>query len=224
MNFFMKKEGNDLQICNEIEKGGYQRTDWDSSIPDRIWNKISVKDFNPKVCELNYPYKDSCFYYAHRQKLLYTCDFIICNQDLLTINLKKRNNEHKQIITKKCEFVVIDEAHNLESKVRNCYTTEINYNYLEKGIEQSRKKERDLSDIIDEKIGEYYESLDQIFADLEKQIQKQDRKAQKDEKKVERYYVNRDIDGLERIINCIHDIYLQVSIQFFRRLIIMSML
>ncbi len=50
-----------------------------------------------------------------------TNGIILCNQDLLTINLVKRQNWGNEILTDKFEFVVIDEAHNLEKQSQKCF-------------------------------------------------------------------------------------------------------
>lgn len=212
--FVCQKGENARKICKEIDKGGCERTDWDIYIPDTIWNEINVREFNPMFCRQNCVYKDCCFYYSLRKKLLDTNGIILCNQDLLTINLKKRRNYSREIITNQFEFVVIDEAHNLESKVRNAYTKEVSYSLLKKTVEQARKISRGLGSTIDEKIKEYYKYLDIVFDDLNLQVKEQDRLAKNENREIERYYVERDISSLHRLRDCIHDVFLEVSMQF----------
>lgn len=123
-HFLCEKDEAARKMYEEIDKGGCQKSDWDFYIPDNIWNQINVKEFSPVFCRQNCVHKEYCFYYELRQELLDTNGIILCNQDLLTINLKKRYSYSKEIITDKFQFVVIDEVHNLESKVRNSYTME----------------------------------------------------------------------------------------------------
>lgn len=212
--FLCEKDEKARKMYEEIDKCGCQKADWNFYIPDTIWNQINVKEFNPVFCRQNCVHKDYCYYYKLRHELITTNGIILCNQDLLTINLRKRRNYSKEIITDKFEFVVIDEAHNLESKVRNSYTMEVSYVSLKKTIEQARKIARGLGNTIDTKIKEYYKHLDSVFDELLLQVKKQDSVAKKDNREIERYYVDRNIMSLHGLKNCVHDIFLEVSMQF----------
>lgn len=212
--FLCKKDENARKLYDEIDKGGCQKADWDCYIPDNIWNQINVKEFSPTFCRQNCVHKDYCFYYNLRQELLNTNGIILCNQDLLTINLRKRRSYSKEIITDRFQFVVIDEAHNLENKVRNCFTMEVSYASLKKTVEQARKIARGLGNTIDTKIKVFYKNLDSVFDDLFPQIEKQNKVAQREEREIERYYVERNIASLQGLKNCVHDIFMQVSMQF----------
>ncbi|WFR61150.1 hypothetical protein P9222_22050 [Paenibacillus amylolyticus] len=53
-------------------------------------------------------------------------DFIIVNQDLLIRDLMKKEGT-KRIISEQPALIVIDEAHNLETKVRDARTLEFTY-------------------------------------------------------------------------------------------------
>ena len=130
------------------------------------------------------------------------------------MDLRKRHNYSKEIITNRFQFAVIDEAHNLESKVRNSYTVEVNYISLRKSVEQARKIARGLGNTIDRKIKEYYKYLDNVFETLDLQVKEQDRLAKKKDREIERYYVDRNIPALRGLKDCVHNIFLEVSMQF----------
>lgn len=214
-NYFLcSKDQTEKAIYEEIEKGGYEKKDWNIDISDKIWNQINVKEFNPVFCRQNCVHKDYCYYYKLRNDLRTTKGLILCNQDLLTINLIKRNSYNKEILTDRFEFVVIDEVHNLEGKVRSSYTMEMSYGSLSKTIERARKIARGLGNTIDRKIREYYKQLDNVFETLCIQKERQDKIAQKDNREIERYYVDCNIPALSELRNCVHDIFLEVSIQF----------
>lgn len=212
--FLCSKDKTENAIYEKIEKGGCQKSDWDIDISDKIWNQINVKEFNPVFCRQNCAHKDYCYYYELRNELQTTRGLILCNQDLLTINLRKRHSWNKEIITDRFEFVVIDEAHNLESRVRSSYTMEMSYNSLSKTIERVGKIARGLGNTIDRKIKEYYKWLDIVFDALYLQKKKQDKIAQKENREIERYYVDRNISALQRLKSCVHDIFLEASMQF----------
>lgn len=212
--FLCEKDEAIRKIYEEIDKGGCQKADWDIYIPDNIWNQINVKEFNPIFCRQNCVHKDYCFYYGLRHELLTTSGIILCNQDLLTINLRKRHNFSKEIITDRFQFVVIDEVHNLEGKVRNSYTTEVSYVSLQRTVEQARKIARGLGNTIDKKLKRYYKHLDSVFDSLNLQVKDQDRIAKKENREIERYYLDRNIPALQGLKDCVHDIFLEVSMQF----------
>lgn len=212
--FLCSKDAAEKAIYEEIQKGGCEKANWGIDISDKIWNQINVKEFNPIFCRQNCVHKDYCYYFKLRKELQMTNGFIVCNQDLLTINLRKRRNWNKEVMTDRFEFVVIDEAHNLESRVRSAYTKEMSYNSLSKTIERAGKMVRALGNTIDKKIKKYYMWLDMVFDALYLQKKKQDKIAQKECKEIERYYVDCNISALQSLKNCVHDIYLEVSMQF----------
>ncbi len=204
------------RIYEKIDEGACQKNDFDFNISDNLWSKINVKDYNPKFCRTYCAHKDYCFYYNLRQDLLYTDGIILCNQDLLTINLKKRRSSSREIITDQFKFVVIDEAHNLESKVRNSYTIETDYVSLQKTMQQAKKIVRGFGNTIEEKIEEYNKCLDAVFKALLLQIKEQDEKAEKENREIERYHVDRNILAIDEVKNCVEDIILEASMQFGR--------
>ena len=206
-------EKNDY-MYEKIKQSGYERNSWDFIIPDNIWKEINIKDFNPNFCRQKCIHQYFCYYYNLRKKLLCTNGIVICNQDWLTANLRKRKNEGKQMLTDRFEFVVIDEAHNLENKVRNAFTTDFNYSSLIKAVEQAKRINKNLGETLDAKIAEYHRYLDELFLNLEKQILEQDKIAKQEEREIERYYVERDIPVLKELTFCIKDILLTVSMQF----------
>lgn len=54
-------------------------------------------------------------------------DFIIVNQDLLIRDLIKKKEGTKGLITERPALIIIDEAHNLEAKVRDARTLEFTF-------------------------------------------------------------------------------------------------
>lgn len=212
--FLCKTDDDSRKTYEEISKSGCQKSDWDMSIPDNLWNEINVRDYNPVFCRQNCVHKDYCFYRKLRQDMLETNGIILCNQDLLTANLRKRQNYSKEIITSKFQYIVIDEAHNLESKVRSSYTMEVSYTSLRRTIEQTTKLVRSVGNTIDKKIKQYYRYLDVVFENLNSQVKKQNELAKQKDREIERYYVDTNIDALRELKNCVHDIYLEASMQF----------
>ena len=102
----------------------------------------------------------------------------------------------------------------MEGKVRNSYTTEVSYISLQRTVEQARKIARGLGNTIDKKLKRYYKHLDSVFDSLNLQVKDQDRIAKKENREIERYYLDRNIPALQGLKDCVHDIFLEVSMQF----------
>lgn len=100
-----------------------ERADIKEGISDAQWSNVCVNDCKFEQCH----YKSTCMFYDMRAKINAKpgdIDFIIVNQDLLIRDLMKKKEGTKGIITERPALIVIDEAHNLESKVRDARTLE----------------------------------------------------------------------------------------------------
>ncbi|WP_179088760.1 ATP-dependent DNA helicase [Paenibacillus odorifer] len=103
-----------------------QRSEVTESIPDHIWNKIAVSNCSFEKCS----FKQSCEFYNMRTLInsdTWSIDIIIVNQDLLIRDLIKKYETGKGFITSDNALTVIDEAHNLEEKVRSALTEKFTY-------------------------------------------------------------------------------------------------
>lgn len=108
------------QIVNyEID----ERADIKGGVSDAVWSNVCVNDCKFERCH----YKSTCTFYEMRAKINANAsdmDFIIVNQDLLIRDLIKKKEGTKGLITERPALIVIDEAHNLEAKVRDARTLE----------------------------------------------------------------------------------------------------
>ena len=100
-----------------IDKEEYQ------DIPSYVWKKININYVNCNSCL----YKKTCEYILKCEKWPES-KFVICNHDLLAESLKRDYND---LILQDPSILVIDEAHNLEEKIRNSYKNSISKSKLE---------------------------------------------------------------------------------------------
>ncbi|WP_017688368.1 ATP-dependent DNA helicase [Paenibacillus sp. PAMC 26794] len=103
-----------------------ERADIKAGVSDAEWSHVSVNDCKFERCH----HKTACLFYDMRAKLnakAHEIDFIIVNQDLLIRDLMKKKEGTKSIISEQPALIVIDEAHNLETKVRDARTLEFTY-------------------------------------------------------------------------------------------------
>ena len=212
--FSGKRNTQDYEYYEEINKGGHEKKDWDIDIPDRIWDEINVSTFNPNNCRQKCPHKDYCFYYRLRISLKKTDGFILCNQDLLAMNMRKRNNYNNEIFSPNFKFIVIDEAHNLESRVRTSYTTHLTYYDCKNIVEDIKSINRRLGSVLDKKIARCLTLIDEVFISLSKQISRQDEIAAKDDRDLERYYVKNNIEALAELVTILCELHDSASMDF----------
>ena len=71
-----------------------------------------------------------CLYHAIRSKIKYTDGIILCNQDFLTAHLQQIRGWQDGLINREADLIVVDEAHNLDDKVRSATTKRINQGML----------------------------------------------------------------------------------------------
>ena len=107
------------EIKTGLEDGAQERKDFGFPIPPKIWEKINVSRFSMHTCA---SCSDKCLYYHIRDRLQYIDGIILCNQDFLTAHLRKKSRMQRGLISDRVDLVVIDEAHNLEDKVRTATT------------------------------------------------------------------------------------------------------
>lgn len=173
------------------------------AVKDSIWNKINVDDeyCNGKRCELY----DSCEYMKLRSKLITTEGIILCNHDLLTMDLRKKQKGIRSILSNKTALIVVDEAHNLEEKVRNSlkkgYLYKSLVNKLREAINFVNRYERELE------IGnDIFPIVEKIFNELLRQVIQQKKSIGNIDSDIERYYIT-----IEKISKELDDLKVFVS-------------
>ncbi|SET07249.1 ATP-dependent DNA helicase DinG [Paenibacillus sp. NFR01] len=113
-----------------------ERADIEGGVRDAIWSDVNVTDCKFEHCR----YKTTCSFYDMRAKINARpgdMDFIIVNQDLLIRDLIKKKEGAKALIAERPALVVIDEAHNLEAKVRDARTLEFSYRGTRRVLEDA---------------------------------------------------------------------------------------
>ncbi len=99
-----------------------ERKDFGFAVKQSIWDSINIAQYDRKFCS---DCDKRCRYDRIRTCLYTTEGIVICNQDFLTAHLLNfRHGLQKGLINHDVEYVVIDEAHNLEEKVRSATTAQ----------------------------------------------------------------------------------------------------
>lgn len=68
-----------------------------------------MKEYKSQFCKDKCSYCGSCHYYNLRQKMMSTHGIIVCNQDLLAVNMHKKANYRRQLMSEDIGIVVVDD-------------------------------------------------------------------------------------------------------------------
>ena len=216
-NFFAKDDNSKKYsslfnaIFNAGKFTGYERSNWEIDIPEKVWNQINVNEFNNKLCNETCKEYTTCYYYMLRQKMKNTKGIIICNQDLLTANLRKRQRRHKEMLPSDIGLVVIDEAHNLEDKVRGSFTDKFRHSEYSKAVNECIRNIA-FGVNLDNEIIEVDGKLHDLFADIQSQINQQIDDAKKNRSDIERFFFERNLTKIKEISELSDEITFEISI------------
>lgn len=123
------------RISNNQFNSKYQDRKYYPNISDKEWDLVNVGYCSYNNCE---KHKD-CEFYNRREEMKNTNGVIICNHDLLIMDLARKENKYNRQLFKNVSYIVCDEAHNLENKIRSFMTKSFVINELEEIITDSIK-------------------------------------------------------------------------------------
>jgi len=157
-----------MQIYRGLQNGFADRKDYPADIPDKDWNCVNVRNYKKKDCALC-AYAEHCHYYQMRQELPAT-GIVICNQDLLNAHFRIAEKYNTYLLNPEVSVIVIDEAHNLEGKIRFANTGHISARSL---ISLARSAEESVAQAKDGGISTCMQELMDAVKDLFANVQHQ---------------------------------------------------
>jgi len=138
----MKKQRDRSDILLIIKaaagQGKQLRTQLGIEVNDRLWESICIKKVGEK-CRDCY-YSGSCQYSQLRFRLQYSNSIVICNQNMLVSHLIQCDSGQTGIFNPSVNTIVIDEAHNLESKFRDAYSKRMSRSQFRYELISAEKK------------------------------------------------------------------------------------
>lgn len=176
-------------------------------INEELWSNVNVEMTDHSRCK----HFKSCRFMELRKDMLTTEGVILCNQDLLTVHLQKLRRGQKGLLNPEADLVVIDEAHNLEEKVRTSLIESFSKDSIRNILMEGKNgiKESELREHIYEKIKELMELLNTVFKELNNQInyqlEKSDNSEDMDKFFVNLYDIRSPIGKAEGIVKYIHN-------------------
>jgi len=93
-------------------------------ISSDIWDSVNVKNCLFNKCK----FYNECVFIDKRNKMGNTDGIILCNHDLLIVDAHKKLRKERVLLSNRIKYITIDEAHNLEEKVRGVLQEELTYN------------------------------------------------------------------------------------------------
>lgn len=176
-------------------------------INEELWSNVNVEMTDHSRCK----HFKSCRFMELRKDMLTTEGVILCNQDLLTVHLQKLRRGQKGLLNPEADLVVIDEAHNLEEKVRTSLIESFSKDSIRNILMEGKNgiKEEELREHIYEKIKELMVLLNIVFKELNNQInyqlEKSDNSEDTDKFFVNLYDVREPIGKAEGIVKYIYN-------------------
>ena len=202
-------------ILKEGLSNGYEeRKDFPEGLPQWVWDKVNVQRFSMKNCG---SCDKKCKYYNIRVALRYTYGVVLCNQDFLTQHLMKLRRGQGGLINSDADLLVVDEAHNLDDKVRSATTERLGQGMLFGLINRAFRELRssDQNNVFGER-REAESSIIAFYNCLKAQVQKQINEADQDIRYADRFFFDQSssaIELLKKMNSAIHN--LSSSIQIY---------
>lgn len=205
----------EIKTC--IESGAQERKDFAFPIPQKVWDRINVSRFNRRDC---FACKNKCLYYNIREKLQYVDGIVLCNQDFLTAHLQQRSRMQRGLLSEKVDLVVVDEAHNLEDKVRSATTVTISQSSIMNKI-RAAVKEVPSADrqYVQRGAAQAEETVRAFYDQLREQINQQINESAQDMKYAERFFFRDDgkaLSLLAAMTNKLKDLSEDIELQLSR--------
>ena len=187
-----------LELRDSLMRGCEDRASFPFPIPQDVWRQINIQRYGKHDCE---NCKSPCQYSHIRQRLKSTRGIILCNQDLLTAHLLKRKRRQDGLLSPLVDVMVVDEAHNLEAKVRSALTERLSYNALSRTMDALPKelREEDCPEIR-QFISNTRQAAFDFFQCLYQQIREQMSGAESDPD-LERFFFRADAASLDLLHN-----------------------
>ena len=176
------------QIGKDITNNISDREYFNIPIPNYVWDQINIKNYGYKNCG-KCLWKNSCYYYDLRVILSRFKGIVICNQDLLTIDLLNQEKHRKPIINENAKIIVIDEAHNLEEKVRNISTKSYNENKMNSILNNSTRIMSRFRLDFSEELCIASDHVELIFQEISRQIKEQENLKEEHDNDIEKFFL-----------------------------------
>lgn len=200
------KDSFEWELLNEILSGTFDRRNFSVEIHQALWDKINIYRYSRHTCN-KCSYRDECGYYRMRLDLPWNHGFVLCNQDILTAHLKKVSQGAEGLLPLNTGTIVVDEAHNLEGRVRNATTIRLSQRAILSIAEASIKDLHGLGmEYISRELTEVKRSVNAFYSELNQQMQDQISDSEQDMKYADRFFFRASTRALHLLENASDDL------------------
>ena len=201
------------ELADGVAKGFEERKQFPTSLQQNIWDKVNIQRFSMRNCG---SCEKKCLYYAIRSQLRYTDGIVLCNQEFLTAHLRQVRRGLDGLINREADLIVVDEAHNLDDKVRSATTERINQGKLLGLIKSATNevKPADRQNVYQE-TNDAQKEIRTFFDCLKAQVQHQINDAKQDMRYAERFFFDssaESINILKAMVNAIKSEALSIQV------------
>ena len=176
---FLCKERGDKFFKNKINKEKYRGiydwyrstdtgdiSDYKDEMDGFVWERINIKECCYQRCESYY----SCNYICRKHRMALTSGIILTNQDLFVADLNKKRKHIRSLFPNNIGLSIIDEAHNLEDKVRSALKVQFDINSIKKLLGEASKY---LSSIDSQVYEDAIKLVENFFKSLHNQVKEE---------------------------------------------------
>lgn len=226
MTHFACKRRVDLNLKPKVRKGLYSDAETlyryiyggkidrryiNMELDEDMWNEVNVEMTDHTKCR---HYK-SCRFMELRNDMFNTEGIILCNQDLLTVHLQKLRKGQRGLLNPKAELIIVDEAHNLEEKVRSSLIENFNKDKIKRLLNESKECLNNYDEKMDvsNKLKKLALVITPMFKELRSQINNQ-KEFNKEAEEFQKFFI--DIDKIrpyaievEEIVDYIYKVFLR---------------
>lgn len=203
---FVREHSDYIRTYDRAKYGLQTRTD--VYVSEDVWNKICITSCGEKCSDCQF--RKICEYSLMRERIRNNDEIVICNQNMLVTHLINEESG-KGIFKPDFSTVVIDEAHNLESKFRDAFTTSYSQNEISNEILKATTNRKD---VLSSLIVELIQMVDSLFKYLKFDINQQQSEAEGD---MNTYYY-RPIREIRKLVLRIRSGLLEIEMRTNRRI------
>jgi ATP-dependent DNA helicase DinG len=203
---FVREHSDYIRTYDRAKYGLQTRTD--VYVSEDVWNKICITSCGEKCSDCQF--RKICEYSLMRERIRNNDEIVICNQNMLVTHLINEESG-KGIFKPDFSTVVIDEAHNLESKFRDAFTTSYSQNEISNEILKATTNRKD---VLSSLIVELIQMVDSLFKYMKFDINQQQSEAEGD---MNTYYY-RPIREIRKLVLRIRSGLLEIEMRTNRRI------
>lgn len=203
---FVREHSDYIRTYDRAKYGLQTRTD--VYVSEDVWKKICITSCGEKCSDCQF--RKICEYSLMRERIRNNDEIVICNQNMLVTHLINEKSG-KGIFKPDFSTVVIDEAHNLESKFRDAFTTSYSQNEISNEILKATTNRKD---VLSSLIVELIQMVDSLFKYLKFDINQQQSEAEGD---MNTYYY-RPIREIRKLVLRIRSGLLEIEMRTNRRI------